>query len=825
MPLRPRRPLVHYSGPALFAAILFTALLLVPSRPAYAAGGDLDPSFGSGGKVAYHFSQMNLIGSDITTGKHVVVQPDGKIVIGLHITTSGSTIHGVLVRLNPDGMLDTAFGDGGKVLIEFGFGVEALALQPDGKILAGGEIDGLPTIKRFNSDGSPDSAFGTGGKAQIGFFYGSMHDIAVQSDGKIVGVGRQGTGTFMLARFSSNGTPDATFGTGGLVSQTPFTGSTTFEEGHAVVIQPDGKILVGCQFTSSGTNSSRVLRFNTNGSADATFTQPNLNALDVPDLALQSDGKILAALIKPGGTFSFAVARLNTDGTPDVTFDGDGIASTSFVFRTGATVNGNAYAVRVQPDGKILAVGNAGSDLSLGGETDFALARFNSNGSLDTTFGNNGRVLTDFGNRADTAYDFAFQPDGKIVAVGTDTRDLVVARYFATETPLTLVQFSASTYTVAEACTAKTITVTRSGVTTGTTTVEYSVTEGPITSSNNTASSRTNFTIAAGTLTFNPGEISKDFNVLISDNGYFQGSVNVTLLLGQTTGGGLGQRSTAVLTITDDETAHLNTNPIDDAHTFVCQHYHDFLNRQPDATGETFWTNQIIACGTDQQCIAARRNDVSTAFFLSIEFQQTGYFVIRLNKVGLGDTPSNPRLLPFLRDTQEVGRDVVVNVGNWEQQLESNRQRYAVAFVSRPEFVATHAGQSREQFVDSLFANAGVTPAAGERDAALAAYGTGDQTGRANALRSVAESKSVYNKLYNEAFVLMQYFGYLRRNPDASPDRDFSGYQFWLSKLDSFSQPGEDVRDEGVALRRVRSAEMVKAFITSGEYRSRFGFN
>ena len=121
-----------------------------------------------------------------------------------------------------------------------------------------------------------------------------------------------------------------------------------------------------------------------------------------------------------------------------------------------------------------------------------------------------------------------------------------------------------------------------------------------------------------------------------------------------------------------------------------------------------------------------------------------------------------------------------------------------------------------------LFANAGATPTQSERDAAIAAYGSGDTAGRAAALKSVVESGSVFNAHYNPAFVLMQYYGYLRRNPDDAPDNNFSGYDFWLAKMNSFTLPGEDARNESVALARVRRAEMVKAFIESVEYRQRF---
>jgi hypothetical protein len=173
------------------------------------------------------------------------------------------------------------------------------------------------------------------------------------------------------------------------------------------------------------------------------------------------------------------------------------------------------------------------------------------------------------------------------------------------------------------------------------------------------------------------------------------------------------------------------------------------------------------------------------------------------------------RLRGFLADTQQIGLGVQVNVGNWQQQLESNKSAFALEFVSRPQFASLYAlAMTPQQFVDALYANAGVTPSASERQAAVDEFGgaatTGDAAARARALRRVAENAAFARQEFNRAFVLMQYFGYLRRNPDDAPDSDFGGYQFWLSKLNQFD--GDFVQ-----------AEMVKAFITSTEYRQRFG--
>jgi PKD repeat protein len=380
----------------------------------------------------------------------------------------------------------------------------------------------------------------------------------------------------------------------------------------------------------------------------------------------------------------------------------------------------------------------------------------------------------------------------------------------------TTVQFGSDTFSVTEGCVQATITVKRTGPTDAASVVSYSVANG-------TATQRGDFTYAAGRLTFAPGETEKTFPVLITRDGYAEGSEAATLILSAVSGASVGSPATATLQINDPTgTSSGPANPIDDAADFVGQHYHDFLNRQADDGGQQFWTNALASCGDDAACRARARANVSSAFFLSIEFQNTGYFVVRFYKTAFGDQPGTPRYVPFLMDTQQIGRGVVVGQGDWKGQLEANKQQYALDFVSRPEFQAAHNGQGAGDFVGSLFANAGVAPTEGERDAAVSAFGTGDAAGQARALRSVADSGSVYNKLYNAGFVLSQYFGYLRRNPNDAPDGDFSGYNFWLSKLNSFSQPGDDVRDDSVAQRRAQRAEMVRAFIESAEYRERF---
>jgi hypothetical protein len=377
---------------------------------------------------------------------------------------------------------------------------------------------------------------------------------------------------------------------------------------------------------------------------------------------------------------------------------------------------------------------------------------------------------------------------------------------------------------VTEGCAPVDITVTRTGSTTGAVDVTYRVNNGG-------ATQRGDFTYAAGTLRFANGEASKTFQVLLTEDSYGEGTEGATVqITSVSSGNNIGTPGAASLTINDNEAADNPANVIDNASNFVCQQYHDFLNRQADAPGQAFWTNQITSCGNDAACIDDRRQNVSAAFFLSIEFQNTGYFVFRHYRASFTESAQRPRALPryaeFLRDTQEVQRGVVVGQENWEQQLETNKQNFARQWVQRADFVAQYPeSMTREQYVDQLFARSEVAPTADERNAALAAYDSGSDLPdkRARALRAVVESGSVYNKQYNPAFVLLQYFGYLRRNPNDAPDNNFSGYDFWLNKMNQFSQPGEDVRDNVVASRRVRRAEMVRSFIVSGEYRGRFG--
>ncbi|HEX8282897.1 MAG TPA: carboxypeptidase regulatory-like domain-containing protein [Pyrinomonadaceae bacterium] len=251
---------------------------------------------------------------------------------------------------------------------------------------------------------------------------------------------------------------------------------------------------------------------------------------------------------------------------------------------------------------------------------------------------------------------------------------------------------------------------------------------------------------------------------------------------------------------------------INNSADFVTQHYRDFLNREPDASGQDHWTREIESCGADVQCREVKRVNVSAAFFLSIEFQETGYISYRARKAAFGDIAGRPvpvTRAEMLEDMQVVGAGLVVGGEGWGEKLEQNKRAYFAQLAASPRFAALYPQTlSPEQFVDALNANAGGALSREERDALVAELKAGTKT-RAQALRAVAEDEDLARAEKNKAFVLMQYIGYLRRNPNDAPDADFGGWQYWLSKLEEFQ--GNYV-----------SAEMVKAFIDSAEYRQRF---
>ena len=539
-----------------------------------------------------------------------------------------------------------------------------------------------------------------------------------------------------------------------------------------------------------------------------------------------------------------------------------------------------------------------------------------------------------------------------------------------TATATSLVQFGATNFFIDEGSGHVDVTVIRQGNSSSTASVSFNTFDEFQTGH---ASQKSDYGISLGTVTFNPGETVKTFRILLSDDNFVEGDETIDLVLSNPIGAGLGLGSPnkATVTILDNDIAASLSNPVDTAQFFVRQHYLDFLNREPDPAGLNFWTNEITSCGSDASCIAVKRVNVSGAFFLSPEFQNTGYPVYLTHRAAFGQSASGspaPILYGnFERDVQALQSGYVFGQPNADAVLEANKTAYFNEFVTRPEFVAAYPSTSTNaQYVDALLAKANLSPsdftvnltnsqevppttptlaggarrpqsfgtarfvfnagdtamtmtatinnldftgsqttdtndnvanahihagpsvapgvngpvvwgfigtpfndnnpndavvtpfvpglvganvsgkwdapegngttlaaqianiragrayvnfhttqfAGGEirgdfpatqafRDSLLAGLNAATLT-RATVLRTITEFQFLKTREFNSAFVTMQYFGYLRRDPDTS------GFNFWFGKLNEFG--GNFVR-----------AEMVKAFITSSEYRQRFG--
>jgi hypothetical protein len=396
------------------------------------------------------------------------------------------------------------------------------------------------------------------------------------------------------------------------------------------------------------------------------------------------------------------------------------------------------------------------------------------------------------------------------------------ANFTTPSNPSNTVQFSAASQGVAETVDQTTkidLTVTRSGDISGAATIDYA-------SANGTASDRSDYLASFGTLRFASNEASKTITVFIVDDRFAEGPETFTVNLSNPVGCILGSQGTFTVTIDSSNDPVDGPNPVNNASFntdfFVRQHYIDFLNREADSSGLAFWKNEIDSCAT-QQCREIRRINVSAAFFVSIEFQQTGYLVYKANQAAF-----NPgeflRLQDFLPDLQEIGRGVVFGQPGADAQLESNKQKFFLNFVQKPVFFAPPfypTTLTAAQIVDKMNANTfdprnpgagALTPAERNNLVAQLSANPSSPTLRAQVLRTISENAVFNARQFNKAFVLMQYFGYLRRNPNdpPEPNLDYSGYNFWLSKLNQFNGNFVD-------------AEMVKAFILSTEYQQRFG--
>jgi uncharacterized delta-60 repeat protein len=387
--------------------------------------GSLDTSFDSDGMLTTDIAG----GSDV--GNAVALQPDGKIVVAGD-TSDGTNQDFALVRYNPDGSLDLSLEGDGVVLTDIAGSYDqgfAVVLQGDGKIVVAGYATGVTgdfAVVRYNSNGSLDTGFDQDGivVTDLAGRYDAGFAVVLQPDGKIVMAGRtesESSIDFAAARYNANGSLDSSFDGDGKVI-TNIKGA--HDEAQDVILQPDGKIVAA----GRADLMFSLVRYNPDGSLDLTFSGDGLVMTDFGDgeesiaaLALQSDGKIVAAGFGWNDYNSdFALARYNPDGSLDTTFDGDGMVSTDL-----ASSDDAGYGIALQADGKIVVVGYAYN----GTNNDFAVVRYNPDGSLDGTFDGDGKLVTDFAGGDDEAQDVALQLDDKIVVVGSASGDFAVARY------------------------------------------------------------------------------------------------------------------------------------------------------------------------------------------------------------------------------------------------------------------------------------------------------------------------------------------------------------------------------------------------------------
>jgi hypothetical protein len=577
-----------------------------------------------------------------------------------------------------------------------------------------------------------------------------------------------------------------------------------------------GHFIEKTRYAQSTSSQLSVADFNSDGKTDIAFTS---GGTEVTILLGDGAGGLANPIVvdtggNPShpGNFGIEAADFTRDGKPDLI---------TANYTIGAEVLRNNCAGTPAISGRVTdsstTSGVAGITITLTG-TQSATTTTDSSGNYligNLTAGGNYTVTP-------TRDNFRFNPANVSIngLAGTQTANFI-------STPITL-QFSPTYYLVEENAGSARVDVTRTGDLSGTSTVDYMTING-------TASDRSDYTASLGTLRFGPGEALKSINVLLTDDALVEGYESLTLKLSNPTGAVLSTShgivfDSALMEIHDNDTNPNVGNPVDVSSFFVRQHYHDFLNREPDQSGLNFWIGEISQCGSNTQCTEVKRINVSAAFFLSIEFQETGYLVERLYKTAYGDATGTSnfgathqlpvpivRLQEFLPDSQEIGRGLVVGQPGWEQVLENNKVAFILQFVQRSRFVAAFpTSLTPSQFVDQLFARAGVTPSASERSSIINEFGgagtSADNAARGRALRRVAENSALNQAEKNKAFVLMQFFGYLRRNPNDPQDTDYTGYDFWLTKLNEFN--GNFI-----------TAEMVKAFLDSAEYRARFGPN
>jgi uncharacterized delta-60 repeat protein len=401
-----------YLSQGNYSVIVTNSYGSVTSSPAILSVIPLDFTFNGTGKAT----------ADMGTNEYsraMVIQPDGKIVLAGY--ASGANNDVALARFNANGTLDTTFNGTGKIKADYG-GDEVIygaAIQTDGKIIISGYYNNDFMVLRYATNAFSDTSFGGTGKITTDFSGGSDvgRQVAVQSDGKIVVVGSANNGAnydFALARYTTNGVLDTAFNGTGKVTTPIGSGD---DQAYSLKVQSDGKIVVAGRSHNGSNYDFALARYTTNGVLDTTFNGTGKvttgvgNTDDIAQsVALQSDGKIVVAGgVYNGSNWDIGLVRYTTNGILDTTFNTAGKVVTTI-----GNSDDFGYSVAVQTDGKIVVAGDSYN----GNNFDFAVARYNSDGSLDTSFGGAGTLSIPIGSSDDHSYSVALQSDGKIVVSG-----------------------------------------------------------------------------------------------------------------------------------------------------------------------------------------------------------------------------------------------------------------------------------------------------------------------------------------------------------------------------------------------------------------------
>lgn len=679
----------------------------------------------------------------------------------------------------------------------------------------------------FNGDGRIDLAVANFGSNSVSIFlnngsggFGAPTDYAAGTNpSSIVAADFNGDGKIDLAvTDSASDTVSILLGNGNGGFGAPAGFPTGADPSAIVASDLDGDGKLDLAIANADTNDISILLGNGSGGFKPT---PNIAVGSSPvDLAVgdfNGDGKK-----------DLAVANFTDNSISILLGDGRG----GFVRSTDLNSNTNPVSIVVDDfngDGKNdLAVANAASDnvaVFLGnGAGNFAGPAFydaglapnalgkgdlNGDGKVDLIVANGNSddisvLLNDGSGGFLTATNFnvGISPSAFAVADldGDGRLDLAVPNADSNNVSIllntcglapapTTIQFSTSSYTVGEGDQRVNIAVTRAGYTSGAASVGYATIDDAGLQNcnvfNGIASPRCDYETTIGTLSFAAGETSKSFSVAIIDDSYAEGNETFRVSLNNPSGAILGSPSIATVTIIDNDTVN-GPNPIDNTNFFVGQQYLDFLGREPDPGGFASWVGIINGCApADPSC---DRVHVSQNFFQSEEFQSRGYFVYRFYPVAFGRKPDYAE---FVTDLARVSGFLDAS------QLEAAKVAFIAAFMARPAFANQYNGLSNASYVDALINTAQVNLS--NRQSLIDGLNGGTLT-RAQVLRQIVESAEVSNKYNHQAFAVMEYFGYLRRDPDSS-------YLVWIQVLDQTNDP----------------RGMVTGFVNSLEYRQRFG--